>query len=172
MIQISKKVSTIFIAAASLVVVVYFGTLLYKQLKPQTQEQKMMHCLELGSDQRATACIKLVQQGTVSGQCHFEISEIKEYTEFGGGRLINYTKTYEGTIKNTSDRKGYLKAIIGKLYTKNKVLVETGYTPIEKDVDSGVSLPFKINIRFPSEEGINSLDGLVKDIYPWFTTCK
>lgn len=62
--------------------------------------------------------------------------------------------------------------MIGKLYTKDKVLVETGYTPIERDVDSGASLPFKINIQSSSEEEINSLDGLTKDIYPWFTTCK
>lgn len=68
MIQLSKKVSTICIVATSLVIGVYFGTLLYKQLKPQTQEQKMMHCLELVSDQRASACIKLVQQGAASGQ--------------------------------------------------------------------------------------------------------
>ncbi|MEK7655548.1 MAG: hypothetical protein AAB386_02630 [Patescibacteria group bacterium] len=171
MIQVSNKVIRAFVAVVGLVVIVYFGILIYKQLKPQTLEQKILHCLELGSDQRASACIKLLQDEP-KRLCNFEISAIKEYFGKYGGRLSSYYKIYEGTIRNKSDQTEHLKAMIGKLYTNDKILIETGYTTIDEDIDSGVSLPFKINIQSSSEEDLNSLDSLTKDIYPWFTTCK
>lgn len=176
--RIPNKVVSSLVAIASLIVIVYFGTLLYKQFQPQTLEEKMMRCLELGSDTRASACITLLPDKPKSS-CQFEIAGVKEYSgQYGEGGV--YYKIYEGTIKNTSDRKEHLKAMIGKLYTKDKVLVETGYTSIEEDVDGGVSLPFEVKIQSFSKNQIDTLsggssgfwEGLSKDVYPWFTTCE
>lgn len=167
MIQILNKICRVVVAIAGLVIIVYFGILIYKQLKPQTEEQKIMRCLELGSDQRATACLHLL---TDKPPCHFEILDVKEYSG-RYGELGAYYKIYKGIIKNTSDKKEYLKSMIGKFYTADRTLIKTGYTSIDEEIDSGVSVPFEINILSDSETLGVSWDSLEKDIYPWFTTC-
>ena len=50
------------ISIACIVVAVYFAVLTYKQLKPQTYQEQRMHCLELGSNARATACLRLIRK--------------------------------------------------------------------------------------------------------------
>ena len=50
------------IAIACLAVAVYFMVLTYKQLKPQTSQEQKMHCLELGSNERAIACLRLIKK--------------------------------------------------------------------------------------------------------------
>lgn len=50
------------IAIVCLAVAVYFAVLTYKQLKPQTIKEQQMHCLELGSDARAAACLRLIKK--------------------------------------------------------------------------------------------------------------
>lgn len=161
--RITNKVVSSLVAIASLIVIVYFGTVIYKQFKPQTLEEKIMRCLELGSDKRASACIKLLPDKP-KASCHFEILEIEELSggDVGSG---SFYKIYKGTIRNTSYRKEHLKAMIGKLYTKDNTLIQTGYDPIEQDIDSGMSITFEINVQ-------GSIEGdLISDIYPWFTTC-
>lgn len=55
---IFSKPTNIIIFLTCLVIIAYFGTLIYKQLKPKSYEEKYMYCLELGSDHRAALCIK------------------------------------------------------------------------------------------------------------------
>lgn len=40
----------------------YFIVQIVKEIKPKTYEEQYMHCLELGSDSRANACIKLLNK--------------------------------------------------------------------------------------------------------------
>lgn len=58
--ELIKNPIQICIAIACLAIAVYFVVLTYKQLKPQTYEEQKMHCLGLGSDARAIACVKLI----------------------------------------------------------------------------------------------------------------
>ena len=48
------------ISLACLVVLLYFGILIYKEVKPKTYQEQYMRCLELGSNARAAACVKLI----------------------------------------------------------------------------------------------------------------
>jgi hypothetical protein len=38
-------------------IIVYFGILIYKQIKPQSYQEKFMHCMDLGSNLRAEGCV-------------------------------------------------------------------------------------------------------------------
>jgi hypothetical protein len=170
-------------------VAVYFGILIYRQLSPQTREQKILHCLELGSDKRAQACIALLPPQPKQ-KCNFEISDIKQVIEERQARpepdatnegglfaglaesLRANQKTYEGTIRNLSGRKERLKALIAKFYTEDGVLALTGYTTVEEDMDNGMSVPFTINVQPSSRSVGDSFENLRKDIYPWFSTCE
>ncbi|MDO8610614.1 MAG: hypothetical protein Q7R95_08770 [bacterium] len=40
--------------------VLFLAFQLYKEFKPVTKKEQIMRCLELGSDVRATACVKLL----------------------------------------------------------------------------------------------------------------
>ena len=57
-----KSITLVKIAA--LVVIVYFAILIYGQLRPLSYQEKYMHCLELGSNARAQACINLLRNNT------------------------------------------------------------------------------------------------------------
>jgi|GEM_PF-3135091 len=58
-----KNPQNILLTTTCLVLVSYFGLKFFKEiesLKPQTRSEKIMHCLELGSDARAKACLELI----------------------------------------------------------------------------------------------------------------
>jgi len=61
-IPIVKKLQSSALILASLVATVYFGIRIFEARRPQTHQEEVMHCLELGSDARAAACIKLIQE--------------------------------------------------------------------------------------------------------------
>jgi len=56
------KPLAILIAITCLVITSYFIMLIYKELKPKTLNEQKMHCLELGSNARAQACMRLLDQ--------------------------------------------------------------------------------------------------------------
>lgn len=57
-----SKPLLILIAITCLVIISYFSILTYKELRPKTYYEQKMHCLELGSNARAQACIRLLNQ--------------------------------------------------------------------------------------------------------------
>lgn len=60
--------------------------------------------------------------------CNFELQNINVYT----GSYSSYDKfaIYEGVIKNNSESKELLKAMIVKVYDNNNILVTKGYKEI------------------------------------------
>lgn len=52
---------TIFVIT-SLVVIIYFGIRIYKAIKPETYQEKYMHCLELGSNARTFTCLEFLKR--------------------------------------------------------------------------------------------------------------
>lgn len=44
-----------------ILIIIFLCILIYKEIKPKTASEKIMNCLKLGSDARATACIKLIK---------------------------------------------------------------------------------------------------------------
>ena len=97
-------------------------------------------------------------------------------------REINKKETYievEGLIKNTGTEKEILRAMISKAYSNddNKIYFGEDYQSVNKEIDSGVSLPFKLSIFLDrNKDSINKYYNknteLVIDVYPWFTSCK
>ncbi len=59
--QLYSTPLNLLLAVAALLVILYYGTHLYDWFRPQTYQEKYMHCLELGSDARAGACVKLLK---------------------------------------------------------------------------------------------------------------
>jgi hypothetical protein len=55
-----KNPINIIITFTCLILVFYFGILIYKELKPKTYNEKFMGCLKLGSNARANACVDLI----------------------------------------------------------------------------------------------------------------
>jgi hypothetical protein len=60
------KPINIIIAITCIVILSYFGVLLYKELRPKTLTEQKMHCLELGSNERARSCLILLNKSAVS----------------------------------------------------------------------------------------------------------
>ena len=58
-----KNPLNLIIALTCLIVAIYFGVLIYKQIKPKTYDEKRMECLKLGSNQRAAECLRLIKNG-------------------------------------------------------------------------------------------------------------
>lgn len=52
-----------FISILCILLSIYFLILIINKVKPLTYNEKLMHCLELGSDSRAIACVELVKIG-------------------------------------------------------------------------------------------------------------
>lgn len=160
------RIKDILIIVVCLVAVIYFGIQIFSSIRPKTLEEQKLHCLELGSNDRSSACLRLLPND--QPDCSFQLSGIKDYKgTFDEG--YSYYHDYEGVIKNTSNRQENLKALLVKLYTKDKLLVGEGYSGIGTTLNSGASLPFKVNVR-SREDSIVSANN--PDIYPWFTTCK
>ena len=116
-------------------------------------------------------CATLILPETELPDCNFEIQDIQEYKgDFnrGDGHYINY----EGVMKNKSKNRQYLKAMISKIYTADKILVSDGYTSIGDWVEPGVSIPFKVTSTVNGNKFFNESVQLSPDIYPWFLTCK
>jgi hypothetical protein len=59
--MLSKPVN-ILLSITCLIIVIYFSILIYKEIKPKTYKEQVMHCLELGSNARAQACINLLKK--------------------------------------------------------------------------------------------------------------
>ena len=53
---------TFLITITCITVIVYVGSLLFKEFMPINYKEQMMHCLELGSNVRAQTCISLLKQ--------------------------------------------------------------------------------------------------------------
>jgi len=125
-----------------------------KQKAPTLAEQKL-HCLELGSDARAAACLKLISDSSTR-KCSFSLEDIQIH----GGN-------YEGIIKNQSDNTDHLKAMIAKIYSSDGLLLGDGYASIGEDLAPGKSIGFTIH-TFANIQDVET----EPDIYPWFTTCE
>jgi len=52
----------ILVSIVCFVVILYFGIKIYKEIAPQSYTEQKMHCLELGSNARATACLRLIKK--------------------------------------------------------------------------------------------------------------
>ena len=117
--------------------------------------------------------------------CEFALEDVKTYfNEYSSGvDLPKYTASwdFEGLIRNKSQKKQYLKAMIANLYNEEIVLVGGGYTGVGKNLDSNSAIPFKINVMVSRsdtakwryyEENSAFNPFYSGDIYPWFTTCK
>ena len=59
--MIIKQPIGLLVFITCIVIISYFGIKIYKEIKPQTLEEKKMECLKLGSDARANACIRLLK---------------------------------------------------------------------------------------------------------------
>ncbi len=57
-----RNILFFFLTVAGLSVAIYFGVLIYKQVKPKTYEEKKMECLKLGSNLRYMECLKLINK--------------------------------------------------------------------------------------------------------------
>jgi hypothetical protein len=62
--QFFKNPINTIITITCLIVVIYFGILIYKELKPKTYKEKVMQCLEVGAGSNAVAnrCIELISK--------------------------------------------------------------------------------------------------------------
>lgn len=49
------------ISITCLVVILYFGIKIYKEVKPLSLKEEKMECLKLGSDARAVACLRMLK---------------------------------------------------------------------------------------------------------------
>lgn len=112
-----------------------------------------------------------------SRRCSYQILDIKEYKGSYGVGSGNYF-TYEGLIKNNSNKTQYLKEMVGKMYNEKNIFIGEAYTKMNISIGPNVSIPF--NIKFvlnPNEHSamgkyISESLSFKPDIYPWFTTCK
>ncbi len=163
-----KKIALLSVIGFCLLLCVFFGYRLWTDVQPKTYKQQAMDCLKLGSDGRAIACLKLIKV-KLTRSCSFTISDIKESIGMYGD---TYYANFEGTITNTSKQQEHLKAMLGKFYTKNEILIQEGYTSIEQDIAPGKGVSFQINIQARSSELSKILSQSTRDIYPWFTTCR
>lgn len=57
----SKPINVI-ISITCVVIIVYFGILIYKEVRPKTYQEQYLLCLELGSNLRSQQCLR--QLGT------------------------------------------------------------------------------------------------------------
>lgn len=53
---------TLLISLLCCIGIIYFGIKIYQAVKPQTYEQKKLHCLELGSNLRYIQCLNLINK--------------------------------------------------------------------------------------------------------------
>lgn len=56
--KIKSQYIHLIISLVCLVIVLYFGILIYKEFKPQSYDAKYMHCLELRNDLGLGLCLK------------------------------------------------------------------------------------------------------------------
>lgn len=56
------KPLSILIALTCLVVITYFGIMIYKELTPPSYNDQKMQCLELGSNLRYRQCMQMINQ--------------------------------------------------------------------------------------------------------------
>ena len=129
------------------VVANHFGTQVDKVLKPTTRQE-------------------VAAQYGVMRDCHFEMLDLQERSGDYGVRGPGFTD-YQGIIRNMSDRSEHLKTMIAKFYTPDDIPLGTFYASIEKDMEPGAEITFKIHAQ-----NVDGSGGLIKDIYPWFSTCK
>lgn len=56
--QFLRQPLNVFISLTCIIISTYFVLLIIKEIKPESYSSKYLHCLELGSDRRANACIE------------------------------------------------------------------------------------------------------------------
>lgn len=109
--------------------------------------------------------------------CNFEIQDLKEYKGQYGERQFFYI-IYEGLIRNKSNKKEHLKAMVAKVYNEADIYLTEGYTEIGTEIEPNKAIPFKINTTLDTvysteiRKYFNESKSFKPDIYPWFTTCK
>lgn len=57
-----QKPQNLIILTLFIIVVTYYGILIYKEVKPKSLKEQKMQCLELGSNERARECYRLLEQ--------------------------------------------------------------------------------------------------------------
>lgn len=112
-------------------------------------------------------------------KCSFEVLNVQKFSGFYGdnsdGRATAYI-VQEGLIRNNSNRKEFLKEMIMKAYTKEGVFLGEAYDEINKDIDPGKSITFKLKINVDRYDNVlrkyfDEAKEFKIDIYPWFTSC-
>ncbi|MCK4797619.1 MAG: hypothetical protein KAT05_09570 [Spirochaetes bacterium] len=114
--------------------------------------------------------------------CDFEIIKGETYkgvfrNSKNSGGFINFSKgdqywvTYTGTIKNKSDERQYLEAIILKMYDKNDVYIDDQFDMKRDWVEPNKLFSYELHLR-STKIDIRDESFTKVDIYPWFKTCK
>jgi len=100
-------------------------------------------------------------------KCNYELSNVEEDRSSGGFY-------YKGLIKNNSDETETLKEVIAELYNEKNIYLGTGYARIERNIEPGVFIPFRMRIWIAdgANEYFHESNILKPNIYAWFTTCK
>ncbi len=57
-----KNPLNVLISVLCLFIIVYFGILIFNEVRPKSYNEQVMHCLELGSNERAQACINILHK--------------------------------------------------------------------------------------------------------------
>ena len=115
--------------------------------------------------------------------CSFELMDVKKYQGFYETSLFFREDpmayiVYEGLIKNNSNKKEFLKEMILQLYNEKDIFLGEGYDDINKYIEPGKSMPFKLLAKINRTNDTvlrkyyDESKELVPDIYPWFLTCK
>lgn len=108
-------------------------------------------------------------------RCEFALEDIKTY--FNEYSRYAASWDFEGLLRNKSQKKQYLKAMVTKLYNEEGILIGDGYTGVGQNLDGNTAVPFNIRVYADRnntaqwhyyEESLS----FNPDIYPWFTTCK
>ena len=101
-------------------------------------------------------------------ECKYLVEDLKVYT--GDYYKQSHYVAFNGIIRNLSNKRQFLNAVIAKVYDKNNVLISDGGSNNSDWIEPGKAIPFKVDTQY-SGDSINQSE-MNPDIYPWFITCK
>ena len=121
---------------------------------------------------------EIVEGETYKG--YFDNSNRDNYDESknSGMQLIQlperdnqYWITYTGTIKNKSNERQYLEAMMLKMYDKNDVYIDDQFDMKQDWIEPNKLFSYELHLR-STKVDIRDESSTKVDIYPWFKTCE
>jgi hypothetical protein len=122
----------------------------------------------LGISYIAYQRINLKNSEHVLSECKYSLEDLKVYS--GDYYSQSHYISFNGIIRNLSNKRHFLKAVVAKVYDKNNVLISDGGSNNPDWIEPGKAISFKIDTQY-SGDPINQSE-INPDIYPWFMSCK